>query len=73
MKWLQFLTPVASIDWEEANRLVADHPAGDVLFLDVRQPQEYAAGHLPGAKLLPLGDLDKRLGELAVEKPIVIY
>ncbi len=73
MKWMQFFTPVASINWEEANQLVADHPAGDVLFLDVRQPKEYAAGHLPGAKLLPLGDLDSRLGELAQEKPIVIY
>lgn len=73
MKWLQFFTPVASINWEEANKLVAEYPAGDVLFLDVRQPQEYAAGHLPGAKLLPLGDLDKRLDELPLEKPIVIY
>jgi rhodanese-related sulfurtransferase len=73
MKWLQFFTPVASINWQEANQLVDDYPAGDVLFLDVRQPQEYAAGHMPGAKLLPLGDLDNRLGELAKDKPIVIY
>lgn len=73
MKWLQFFTPVASISWDEANKLVADSPAGEVVFLDVRQPQEYAAGHLPGAKLLPLGDLDSRLGELATDKPIVIY
>ena len=73
MKWLQFFTPVASIDWQEANQLVAEYPAGDVMFLDVRQPKEYAAGHLPGAKLLPLGDLDSRLGELDMDKPIVIY
>ncbi len=73
MKWLQFFTPVASITWEEANQLVADHPVGDVVFLDVRQPQEYAAGHLPGAKLLPLGELESRLDELAGGKAIVIY
>ncbi len=73
MKWLQFFTPVASITWEEANQLVADHPAGDVVFLDVRQPQEYAAGHLPGAKLLPLGELESRLDELGGGKAIVIY
>ena len=73
MKWLQFFTPVASISWEEANQLVADRPAGDVIFLDVRQPQEYAAGHLPGAKLLPLGELESRLDELAGGKAIVIY
>lgn len=73
MKWLQFFTPVASIDWEEANRLVADNAPGEVIFLDVRQPNEYAAGHLPGAKLLPLGDLETRLGELPRYKNIVIY
>ena len=73
MKWMQFFTPVTSITWEEANKLTADSPAGDVLFLDVRQPGEYEGGHLPGAKLLPLGDLDKRLAELDPEKPIVVY
>ncbi|MFT5702375.1 MAG: rhodanese-related sulfurtransferase [Desulforhopalus sp.] len=72
MKWMQFFTPVASINWEEAHELVADHN-GDVIFLDVRQPREYEGGHLPGAKLLPLGDLDNRLGELDKDKPIVIY
>ena len=73
MKWMQFFTPVTSITWEEANKLRVDNPAGDVLFLDVRQPSEYERGHLPGAKLLPLGDLDKRLAELDPEKPIVVY
>ncbi len=72
MKWMQFFTPVASINWEEANKLVDKH-AGEVVFLDVRQPGEYEAGHLPGAKLLPLGDLDNRLGELDKDKHIVIY
>jgi rhodanese-related sulfurtransferase len=73
MKWMQFFTPVTSITWEEAGKLAADKREGDVLFLDVRQPKEYEGGHLPGAKLLPLGDLDKRLDELDAEKPIVIY
>jgi rhodanese-related sulfurtransferase len=73
MKWMQFFTPVTSITWEEVNRLAADTPEGDVLFLDVRQPKEYEGGHLPGAKLLPLGDLDSRLAEFDAEKPIVIY
>ncbi|TKB23273.1 rhodanese-like domain-containing protein [Desulfopila sp. IMCC35006] len=72
MKWMQFFTPVASINWEEANKLVDEH-ADEVIFLDVRQPGEYEGGHLPGAKLLPLGDLDNRLGELDSNKHIVIY
>ena len=58
MKWMQFFTPVSSINWEEAHRLVSANPKGDVVFLDVRQPKEYNAGHLPGARLVPVGELD---------------
>ena len=73
MKWMQFFTPVSSVNWEEALQL-ADQTAGrDVVFLDVRQPKEYTKGHLPGAKLIPLGDLENRLEELAKDTPIVIY
>jgi rhodanese-related sulfurtransferase len=73
MKWLQFFTPVSSISWEEAHQLVDKTPGREVVFLDVRQPKEYAHGHLPGAKLIPLGDLDSRIEELGQDKPIVIY
>ena len=73
MKWMQFFTPVSSITWEEAQQLVESTPGEDVVFLDVRQPKEYANGHLPGAKLIPLGDLDKRLDELGQDQPVVIY
>ena len=73
MKWKQFFTPVSSITWEEANKLVADYPDGDVLFLDVRQPKEYEQGHMPGTKLIPIGELDARLTELDKDKPIVVY
>lgn len=44
------------------------------LLLDVRQPEEYAALHAPDARLIPLGELPTRLGELASwkDKPIVV-
>ncbi|MBB1094497.1 sulfurtransferase [Rhodopseudomonas palustris] len=73
MKWMQFFTPVSSINWQEAHKLIEETPGRDVVLLDVRQPKEYAHAHLPGAKLIPLGDLDKRLDELGKEQPIVIY
>lgn len=73
MKWMQFFTPISSITWEEAHQLVDKTPGRDVLFLDVRQPKEYARGHLPGAKLLPLGDLGIRMDELDKDKPIILY
>lgn len=73
MKWMQFFTPVSSINREEAQAFVQQYPTGDMTFLDVRQPKEYEKSHLPGAKLIPLGELEARLDELDREKPIVIY
>ncbi len=73
MKWMQFFTPISSITWEEAHQLVDQTPGREVVFLDVRQPKEYAHGHLPGAKLVPLGELENRLEELEKNRPIVVY
>ena len=50
--------------------------ADQALFvLDVRTPEEYAAGHLPGAVNIPHDQLAARLGELsgARERDIVVY
>jgi rhodanese-related sulfurtransferase len=47
--------------------------AGDVTLLDVRPPEEYAAGHLPGALNVPLKDLIRRLDSLPPKQEIVAY
>jgi rhodanese-related sulfurtransferase len=47
--------------------------AGDVVVLDVRPGSEYAAGHLPHARSLPLDELKKRLAELPKATPVVAY
>ena len=73
MKWLQFFTPVTSITWEEANNLIAGKLDGEVRLLDVRQPAEYAKEHMPGAKLIPLLDLNDRQSELEKDKPVIVY
>ncbi len=41
--------------------------------LDVRDPDEFAAGHAPGARNLPLNTLRSRLGELTQERPLAVY
>jgi rhodanese-related sulfurtransferase len=41
--------------------------------VDVRQPEEYEKAHLPGARLIPLGDLPERLAELDPHKPTIVY
>lgn len=47
--------------------------SGEALLLDVRPPEEYEAGHIPGAVNIPLAALSKRLAELPRGKEIVAY
>lgn len=45
----------------------------DVTVLDVRPPDEFALGHLPGAINIPLADLERRLKEVPKRREIVAY
>jgi rhodanese-related sulfurtransferase len=40
--------------------------------LDVRQPEEWAQFHIPGATLIPLGDLPNRLNEVPRDREVVV-
>lgn len=40
--------------------------------LDVREVSEWNEGHMPGATLIPLGELPARLGEVPQDQPIVV-
>lgn len=40
--------------------------------LDVREPGEYLAGHVPGAELVPMGQVASRLGELPRGVPLYL-
>ncbi|MCP2034784.1 rhodanese-related sulfurtransferase/TusA-related sulfurtransferase [Planomicrobium sp. HSC-17F08] len=44
----------------------------DVIVLDVREPAEFAFGHLQGAVSIPLGELEERAGELDAEKEVYV-
>lgn len=43
------------------------------VLLDVREPSEFDICRIPGSKLIPLGDLGKRVSELSKESEIVIH
>jgi rhodanese-related sulfurtransferase len=45
----------------------------DLVVLDVRPAAEYAAGHLPGAVSIPVGELRRRLAELPADREVVAY
>ena len=44
-----------------------------VVVVDVRESNEFAEGHIPGAHHVPLGELERRVGELPRDRPIVTY
>jgi rhodanese-related sulfurtransferase len=46
--------------------------AGPVQIVDVREPDEWAGGHIPEAVLIPLGQLAVRKGELDPGRPVVV-
>ncbi|HEU4629249.1 MAG TPA: MBL fold metallo-hydrolase [Gemmatimonadaceae bacterium] len=59
---------------ELAARLATDAVArGEIAVVDVRRPEEWAAGHLPGVPNIPLATLPDRLAELPTDRPVVLH
>jgi rhodanese-related sulfurtransferase/predicted transcriptional regulator len=46
---------------------------GEVLLVDVRPGEEYEAGHIDGARSIPIDELDERLAELPADREVVAY
>ena len=44
-----------------------------IYLLDVRTPQEYSQGKLAGSVLIPIGEFERRIGEVPKNKTIVVY
>jgi rhodanese-related sulfurtransferase/predicted transcriptional regulator len=55
------------------DELVARLRSGDVVLIDVRPGEEYAAGHIDGARSIPLDELEERLAELPADREVVAY
>lgn len=67
-----YLGPLDGVEEVSRDALVSLLGAGAVL-IDVRPRTEYRAGHIPGARALPLEELEAALAELAVEREVVAY
>ncbi len=61
---------LSPVDRAELLKMAA---SGEVMVIDVRPETEYAAGHLPFARSIPLAELKKRISELPKDKAIVAY
>ncbi len=60
---------VTSVSAAEVQKKRGQKPK--LFVLDVRQPEEYRSGHIAGAKLIPLGQLSRRIKELSQSREIV--
>ncbi len=75
--WQAMGLPVASGDIQdltsqELRELMINGNGNRPVILDVREPWEYQQGHLPGAVLIPLGQLASRVNELDPSKPVAV-
>ena len=77
--------PINMAGFVAGGLLRGDHPQVDVeeifsapaarqpFLMDVRTPEEFASGHIPGAVNIPVDDLRSRLGDLPTDRKIASY
>ena len=69
---------MSSLDFENITQEIfrdyqKNHGEQDYLLVDVRQPDEYTQGHIPGSKLMPLDELESHFSALPSAKDIFFY
>lgn len=57
----------------ETDEVAGRSPADGLIIIDVRNPDEWATGHIPNAVLIPLPTLHTRLDEIPRDRPIVVH
>jgi rhodanese-related sulfurtransferase/DNA-binding HxlR family transcriptional regulator len=55
------------------DELIARLRKGDIVLVDVRPAEEFAAGHISGARSIPIDELEGRLAELPADREVVAY
>ena len=75
--WKAYGLPVTSGDVQDItpadlNKLLETGNGSRPLVVDVREAWEYAQGHVPGARLISLGELAARAGELETGRPVAV-
>ena len=73
MNWTTFFTGNSEISADQARDYLRTRPPGSFQLVDVRQPKEYEQGHIPGAVLLPVGELQARLAEIDPRLETIVY
>jgi rhodanese-related sulfurtransferase len=61
------------VDVVGRDELIARLRKGDVVLVDVRPAEEFAAGHIRGARSIPIDELEDRVAELPADREVVAY
>lgn len=59
-----------TITMEQSKKMIDENP--DLIVLDVRTQEEYDSGHIPGALLYPVQEIESRLNELDKTKTYLV-
>ncbi len=70
---LNYFKPVSVMTAEEVREFLKNRNPGEYNIIDVRQPLEYERGHIPGAQLIPLGELRDHISGIDPSKPTITY
>ena len=70
---MDYFKSVPSKSAEDVRRFLAEKHPDQYNLIDVRQPREYEVDHIPGARLIPMAELQARLPEIDPEKPTIVY
>lgn len=73
MSILDYFKPVSTWPAERVRQFLRENDSDQYNLVDVRTPKEYEEGHLPGARLIPVGKLADRLSELDHRKTTIVY
>lgn len=73
MSILNYFKPVSTWSAEKIRKFLQEKPPEDYNLIDVRTPREYEQGHLPGSRLIPIGELANHLSEIDPKKPTIVY
>jgi rhodanese-related sulfurtransferase len=68
-----FLHDRAQLEPVDAETLLRRLTEEDIVVLDVRPAEEYRAGHIDGARSIPIAELEERLQEVPRDREIVAY
>jgi rhodanese-related sulfurtransferase/rubrerythrin len=70
---MDYFKPVSTWTPAKVREFIGMTGSGDFNLVDVRQPEEYEQGHIPGARLIPVGRLPDRVSELDPQKTTIVY